>query len=92
MLLWSYLATFATSPGFVPADWQPFAADEEQPLTEEEVHYLADSLTAELREREDGYEWHLLRPRYCKNCHAWKPPRAHHCSVTQRCVLKMDHW
>jgi palmitoyltransferase ZDHHC2/15/20 len=23
---------------------------------------------------------------------AWKPPRAHHDSVTGRCVLKMDHY
>jgi DHHC palmitoyltransferase len=29
------------------------------------------------------------RPRYCKHCRAWKPPRSHHCSVTGRCVLKM---
>ncbi|XP_066246563.1 palmitoyltransferase ZDHHC16B [Euwallacea similis] len=27
----------------------------------------------------------------CKKCIAPKPPRAHHCSVCNRCVLKMDH-
>lgn len=27
----------------------------------------------------------------CKKCIAPKPPRTHHCSVCQRCVLKMDH-
>ena len=32
------------------------------------------------------------RPRYCKHCQAWKPPRAHHCSAMGRCVLKMDHY
>ncbi|ORX94705.1 zf-DHHC-domain-containing protein [Basidiobolus meristosporus CBS 931.73] len=30
-------------------------------------------------------------PRYCRTCNAFKPPRAHHCSSCERCVLKMDH-
>lgn len=43
----------------------------------------------------DPYELPLAimeRPRWCKKCSAWKPPRAHHCSMTRRCVLKMDHY
>lgn len=27
----------------------------------------------------------------CKRCNISKPPRAHHCSICKRCVLKMDH-
>ncbi|XP_064631480.1 palmitoyltransferase ZDHHC16-like [Lineus longissimus] len=27
----------------------------------------------------------------CKKCIAPKPPRAHHCSICNKCVLKMDH-
>lgn len=27
----------------------------------------------------------------CKKCEKPKPPRAHHCSVCNKCVLKMDH-
>nr|CAI5847999.1 unnamed protein product [Callosobruchus analis] len=27
----------------------------------------------------------------CKKCIAPKPPRTHHCSVCNRCILKMDH-
>lgn len=34
----------------------------------------------------------VSRPRYCRKCQAWKPPRAHHDSVTGRCVLRMDHY
>jgi hypothetical protein len=30
-------------------------------------------------------------PRWCRSCRAVKPPRAHHCSTCERCVLKMDH-
>jgi hypothetical protein len=29
--------------------------------------------------------------RWCRKCRAPKPPRSHHCSVCNRCILKMDH-
>ena len=29
--------------------------------------------------------------RNCRKCKSGKPPRVHHCSVCQRCVMKMDH-
>ncbi|KAJ3322849.1 Palmitoyltransferase [Boothiomyces sp. JEL0866] len=31
------------------------------------------------------------KPRWCKDCLAYKPPRAHHCSVCNKCILRMDH-
>ena len=33
-----------------------------------------------------GLEW-----RQCRKCQLPKPPRAHHCSICQKCVLNMDH-
>ena len=30
--------------------------------------------------------------RYCKHCDCFKPPRAHHDSVSGKCVLHMDHF
>jgi palmitoyltransferase len=32
------------------------------------------------------------RPSWCHYCSNWKPDRAHHCSSSGRCVLKMDHF
>jgi hypothetical protein len=29
--------------------------------------------------------------RECYRCSNFKPPRAHHCSVCNRCIIKMDH-
>ena len=28
---------------------------------------------------------------FCQICQSYKPPRAHHCRVCKRCILKMDH-
>lgn len=29
--------------------------------------------------------------RQCKKCNVVKPPRTHHCSVCEKCTLRMDH-
>mgnify|MGYP006101164505 CR=1 FL=1 len=35
----------------------------------------------------------VQKPNYrtCRRCDAFKPPRAHHCSICKRCIIKMDH-
>lgn len=33
----------------------------------------------------------LSKPRWCKDCLCYKPPRSHHCSICNRCILRMDH-
>ena len=38
-----------------------------------------------------GDTWSLVMWRYCKKCLSMRPPRAHHCSICGRCVLRMDH-
>ncbi|XP_018028010.1 palmitoyltransferase ZDHHC3 [Hyalella azteca] len=37
-------------------------------------------------EAEDGGEWSV-----CARCEMYRPPRAHHCRVCQRCIRRMDH-
>eukprot|EP00961_Rhodomonas_salina_P239743 3238611-Rhodomonas_salina.2 len=39
----------------------------------------------------DGAEAPEEKTKFCKKCKVIKPPRAHHCSVCGRCVLRMDH-
>ncbi|KAK3232498.1 hypothetical protein Dsin_004379 [Dipteronia sinensis] len=42
-----------------------------------------------------GSDQELKKPaaevRQCDKCSTYKPPRAHHCKVCRRCVLRMDH-
>lgn len=83
MLAWSYFAAVCTEPGSVPLGWMPFADEEE-----------ASEQLENLGSQRSGVE-NLAgssRPRFCRKCSAWKPPRAHHDSMTGRCVLKMDHY
>lgn len=80
-----------SDPGSVPANWGPMIEDERlemgNPVT------LSGYAVPATRDPElsssEGLE---RRPvGYCNHCKNGKPPRCHHCSVCQRCVLKMDH-
>ncbi|KAF4978843.1 hypothetical protein FZEAL_4845 [Fusarium zealandicum] len=102
----SYLRCFLTiqfNTGFVPLSTEREALDHERKETQKrggdvealtwvppdqspdspglEAFYSKDVFVCEL----DG------RPKWCSECRAWKPDRAHHSSELERCVRKMDH-
>ncbi|GAC96339.1 hypothetical protein PHSY_003919 [Pseudozyma hubeiensis SY62] len=83
-IFFNYWLCVTTDPGAVPLGWQPewSALDPIAPLP-------ADS-TAE-QEPSIELKQAIYRPRYCKTCSAFKPPRSHHCKTCRRCVLRMDH-
>nr|GEX10545.1 probable protein S-acyltransferase 12 [Tanacetum cinerariifolium] len=62
-------------PGSVPENWKPPSEE---------------NLEAGVSTSEDVPE-STQALGYCRYCRNGKPPRCHHCSVCQRCVLKMDH-
>mmetsp|Transcript_7371 Transcript_7371/g.19703 ORF Transcript_7371/g.19703 Transcript_7371/m.19703 type:complete len:324 (-) Transcript_7371:336-1307(-) len=82
LVLWTYFAAVLTDPGRVPPDWHPFLDEQHARLELDRMSYSDYYF-----DRRDP-----RRPRYCKRCQAWKPERAHHCSVLGRCVLRMDHY
>ncbi|KAG9413899.1 hypothetical protein AC1031_013110 [Aphanomyces cochlioides] len=41
--------------------------------------------------KEDLHRLEEQRYRTCRRCKIFKPARAHHCSICERCVIKMDH-
>jgi palmitoyltransferase ZDHHC2/15/20 len=86
LMLWSYFATLLADPGLVPVGWHPFQnidnAEAELNAIEQYIYEIDNNQGSA----------YVERPRFCRKCQRWKPPRAHHCSVTGACVLKMDHY
>lgn len=74
-LLLCYARACLTDPGRVTKGWTP------ETSTDEDVPISTASDGALTKGRQ----------RWCRKCEAAKPPRAHHCKVCNRCVLKMDH-
>ena len=72
----SHLKAMLSDPGAVPRAAAPLARDEERAR-------LAASAASGYRSRAKGW---------CHRCASYKPPRAHHDSVTNRCIVKMDHY
>lgn len=77
MALWSLFTAWTTNPGAVP-----FGA---RPLTT--VKMAGSNTTSSASQKQ------ARAIRRCAKCNDnYKPPRAHHDSVTGRCIVKMDHY
>jgi hypothetical protein len=74
----SHFKAMTTDPGAVPPDAVPL----EQPQDEETGEPMIDMDMIVPVTRKGK--------RLCRRCNAFKPQRAHHCSVCRRCIIKMD--
>ncbi|MED6181900.1 putative protein S-acyltransferase 12 [Stylosanthes scabra] len=89
LLTWSYFMVVLNDPGSVPQNWRPLPLSQHHDL---EASTLPISLSAQVApESDNAAEASSSSTGYCTRCQNGKPPRCHHCSVCQRCVLKMDH-
>ena len=49
------------------------------------------SIEDDILEKLPARTWSLVQWRYCFKCKLVRPPRAHHCSICNACVMRMDH-
>jgi hypothetical protein len=73
---WSHYKCMTTDPGAVPLNARPLPSDLQEQDAEAQ---LVAGIT------QNPYR------KFCKRCKAFKPVRAHHCSMCRRCIIKMDH-
>ena len=75
--IFSHYRTMTTDPGAVPRKALPLSNDREEIDHEAKRSMQMSGL--------EKYQ------KTCKRCRAFKPTRAHHCSICGRCIIKMDH-
>lgn len=91
LFLWSFWKIVFTSPKKIPAEFY-------LPLN---LRSRVESLNNDSEKKSIINEFARSLPvhsrfvtgdfRFCDKCFMVKPDRAHHCSLCQRCILKMDH-
>lgn len=73
--IWAYLMTVITDPGAIPGNFEMLS-------DEDKFTSVADY---------DPDDYMRCKSTYCRKCQSKRPARMHHCSVCDRCVMRMDH-
>ena len=95
--MYSHLAVMLTDPGAVPKDSCPLEDDvQEIDFRAANMEGGVDSYNAQMNRQRTASRAHIpvtvkKYRKFCKRCKAFKPIRAHHCSICGRCIIKMDH-
>ncbi|XP_024031714.1 probable protein S-acyltransferase 15 [Morus notabilis] len=53
--------------------------------------HVPASYVPDVEESDEQTNGNSVQSKLCDKCSTYKPPRAHHCRVCKRCVLRMDH-
>lgn len=85
----SHYTAMTTDPGAVPPDAKPIVT-EESPEASASTTPPETSVMQSLLDPPGGAPPATTK-RLCRRCKSYKPPRAHHCSICNRCIIKMDH-
>ncbi|XP_057313532.1 palmitoyltransferase ZDHHC15B-like isoform X1 [Hydractinia symbiolongicarpus] len=88
MFMVCYWQAIMSSPGYTPSQFYLSSEDAEKYENAENPQEVITELAKELPIVTLSVNKTI---RFCEPCYLIKPDRSHHCSMCQRCVLKMDH-
>ncbi|XP_051842541.1 palmitoyltransferase ZDHHC20 isoform X4 [Antechinus flavipes] len=91
LFMWSYWKTIFTPPVCPSKEFFLSQSDEEHYEKEERPEVQQEILKRVAKELPVYTMTSTKLIRYCEKCQLIKPDRCHHCSVCNKCVLKMDH-
>lgn len=93
MTLWSYYQTIFTPPAEVPHEFKLRPEDMSKLNTESTEEGRRQLFEHIINDRNLPILGRTYKQgiRTCEKCNLLKPDRAHHCSVCDTCILKMDH-
>ncbi|XP_034943900.1 palmitoyltransferase ZDHHC7 [Chelonus insularis] len=75
LLMMSHLKAICSDPGVVPLP--------QTRMDFSDIHTGGSGASDDCEERDD---WSV-----CTRCETYRPPRAHHCRICERCIRRMDH-
>ncbi|XP_048400465.1 palmitoyltransferase ZDHHC2 isoform X3 [Stegostoma tigrinum] len=91
MFVWSYWKTIFTKPMNPSKEFHLSYTDREQIEREDRGEGQQEVLRRMAKELPIYTRTLSGAIRYCDRCQLVKPDRCHHCSVCDKCILKMDH-
>ncbi|CAM9338651.1 unnamed protein product, partial [Lampetra planeri] len=91
MFLWAYWQTIFTGPMTPLKEFHLSHSDKEQLERQDRGESRQEILRRIAKDLPIYTRTNSGAVRFCERCQLLKPDRCHHCSVCDKCILKMDH-